>query len=40
MEPFLWKFWRFRFARYEYNAIQYHRHLFWRLWWTVPQYQW
>ena len=40
MTPFLWTFWRLRFSRHEHYAIQYHRHLFWRFWWSVPQWQW
>jgi hypothetical protein len=40
MHPFVWKFWRLRFARFEYAAIQDHRHLFWRFWWAVPAWQW
>src|SRR5262245_28346519 len=40
MNPFLWKIWRLRFARYEHYAIQYHRHLFWRFWWRLPEWQW
>lgn len=35
MSPWLFRIWRFGFARDKYLAIGGHRRLFWRVWWDL-----